>query len=261
VPADEVVAQVKRLAASGFAEVVLTGIHVGLYGQDLAPPGSLLELTGRIGRETSLRRLRLGSMEPLEIGSELIEAVAASPLLCPHFHIPLQSGDDAVLQRMNRHYGADFFRHLVGDIRRRVPAAAIGCDVITGFPGETEREFENTLRLLEELPVTHLHVFPFSRRPGTPAADMPGQIPGNVAKARAAQLRELGERKLEAFSRGFIGRTLEVVVEGKGRAGERKGLTDNYLSVLFSGPADLEGKPVSVVIEEWTPQALRGRLA
>jgi threonylcarbamoyladenosine tRNA methylthiotransferase MtaB len=149
----------------------------------------------------------------------------------------------------------------VGDIRRRVPAAAIGCDVITGFPGETEREFENTLRLLEELPVTHLHVFPFSRRPGTPAADMPGQIPGNVAKARAAQLRELGERKLEAFSRGFIGRTLEVVVEGKGRAGERKGLTDNYLSVLFSGPADLEGKPVSVVIEEWTPQALRGRLA
>jgi threonylcarbamoyladenosine tRNA methylthiotransferase MtaB len=260
VPADEVVRQVGGLAGSGFAEVVLTGIHVGLYGRDLEPPCSLLDLAGRIERETALRRLRLGSMEPLEISPELIGFVADSPLLCPHFHIPLQSGDDAVLRRMNRHYGADFFRSLSVHILRRVPDAAIGCDVITGFPGETEQEFENTRRLLEELPVTHLHVFPFSRRPGTPAADMPGQVPGRIAKDRATLLREMGERKLEKFSRSFIGRTLEVVVEGKGRAGERKGLTGNYLSVFFAGTDDLEGKLVPIIIEDWTDKGLRGRI-
>ncbi len=260
VPADEVVRQVDGLAVSGFAEVVLTGIHVGLYGQDLEPPCSLLDLAGRIERETALRRLRLGSMEPLEISPELIGFVAGSPLLCPHFHIPLQSGDDAVLRRMNRHYHADFFRRLTADIRRRVPDAAIGCDVITGFPGETDQEFENTLRLLEKVPVTHLHVFPFSRRPGTPAADMPGQVPGRIAKDRAALLRDLGERKLEEFARSFIGRTLEVVVEGKGRAGERKGLTGNYLNVFFAGTDDLEGKLVPIIIEDWTDKGLRGRL-
>jgi threonylcarbamoyladenosine tRNA methylthiotransferase MtaB len=260
VPADEVVRQVEILAGSGFAEVVLTGIHIGLYGQDLNPPCSLLDLAARIEGETALRRLRLGSVEPQEISPELIGFVTGSTLLCPHFHIPLQSGDDTVLRRMNRHYGADFFRSLTIDIRRRAPDAAIGCDVITGFPGETEQEFENTRRLLEELPVTHLHVFPFSRRPGTPAADMPGQVSGRIARERAALLRDLGERKLEAFARNFIGRTLEVVVEGKGRAGERKGLSDNYLSVFFAGESDLEGKLVSVFIEDWTDRGLRGRL-
>jgi threonylcarbamoyladenosine tRNA methylthiotransferase MtaB len=162
---------------------------------------------------------------------------------------------------MNRHYGADYFRRLTTDIRRRVPDAAIGCDVITGFPGETDQEFENTRRLLEDLPVTHLHVFPFSRRPGTPAADMPGQVPGRIAKDRAALLRELGERKLADFSRSFIGRTLEVVVEGRSRAGERKGLTGNYLSVFFTGANDLEGKLVPITIEDWTNKGLRGRMA
>jgi threonylcarbamoyladenosine tRNA methylthiotransferase MtaB len=260
VPPDEVMRQVDGLAGSGFAEVVLTGIHVGLYGQDLKPPCSLLELAGRIERETALRRLRLGSMEPLEISAELIGAMVDSPLLCPHFHIPLQSGDDVVLRRMNRHYGAEFFRSLTVDIRRRMADAAIGCDVITGFPGETELEFENTRRLLEDLPVTHLHVFPFSRRPGTPAADMPGQVPGRIARERAALLRDLGERKLEEFARSFLGSTLEVVVEGKGRAGERKGLTGNYLSVFFAGDGDLEGKLVPVIIEDWTDRGLRGRM-
>ena len=260
VPPDEVAGQVDRLAVEGFAEVVLTGIHVGAYGRDLQPPGSLLDLVERLQRETPVRRLRLGSMEPLEVSDELIRAVADSPVLCPHFHIPLQSGDDAVLQRMNRHYDADFFRRLVNDIRCHLPDAAIGCDVITGFPGETEREFANTLRLIEELPVTHLHVFPFSRRPGTPAAEMAGQVSGPVARERAARLRELGEIKLAEFSRGFIGRTLDLVVEGRRLGGKSKGLTGNYLSVNFPCSTDLEGRLVSVVIENWTAEGLRGRL-
>jgi threonylcarbamoyladenosine tRNA methylthiotransferase MtaB len=261
VPMDQVVRQVEQLTDRGFAEVVLTGIHVGAYGQDLQPPCSLLQLVDRIQRDTAVRRLRLGSMEPLEISPELIRAAAGSTIICPHFHIPLQSGDDAVLERMNRHYGADFFRRLVNDIRRRLPDAAIGCDVITGFPGESEQEFTNTLRLIEELPLTHLHVFPFSRRPGTPAADMPNQIAAPVARERAARLRELGEEKLAEFSGSFIGRTLEVVVEGRGRGGQSKGLTGNYLSVTFSCPAELEGRLVPVVIEDRTGDGLKGRLA
>jgi threonylcarbamoyladenosine tRNA methylthiotransferase MtaB len=149
---------------------------------------------------------------------------------------------------------------LVNDIRCRLPDAAIGCDVITGFPGETEREFANTLRLIEELPVTHLHVFPFSRRPGTPAAEMAGQVSGPVARERAARLREMGETKLAEFSRGFIGRTLDLVVEGRRLGGKSKGLTGNYLSVNFPCSTDLEGRLVPVVIENWTAEGLGGRL-
>lgn len=259
-PPEQVIHQVVELTSNGFAEVVLTGIHVGAYGHDLQPASSLLHLIASVEKETPVARLRLGSMEPLEVSNELIEAVAESPVLCPHFHIPLQSGDDAVLQRMNRHYSADSFRSLINHIRRRLPDGAIGCDVITGFPGETETEFGNTLRLIEELPITHLHVFPYSRRPGTPAADMPGQISGRIARDRAAQLRVLGEKKLEEFSRRFIGRTLEVVVEGGGKGGRGKGLTGNYLSVTFACSSNLEGRLMAVAINSWTAAGLEGQL-
>jgi threonylcarbamoyladenosine tRNA methylthiotransferase MtaB len=232
VPPEEVLLQVERLTANGYPEIVLTGIHIGGYGVDLEPTLSLLELVRRIGVETGVGRLRLGSLEPTEIPGALVETVASSRILCPHFHIPLQAGDDAVLRRMNRHYDAAFFRDLVEDIHRRIPDAAIGLDVITGFPGETETEFENSFRLVESLPVSYLHVFPFSRRPGTPAATMAGQLPGDLIRKRAARLRALGGKKNREFARRFIGRNLEVVVEG-GRSGElRRGLSRNFLSLL-----------------------------
>ena len=257
---EKVLEQVGRLSANGYPEVVLTGIHIGGYGRDLNPPASLLELVRLLEAETTVPRLRLGSIEPTEIPEELVEAVAASNVLCPHFHIPLQAGSDAVLGRMNRHYTTAFFRTLTESIRRRIPDAAIGLDVIAGFPGETEVEFAETCRLIEDLPVTHLHVFPFSRRPGTPAAEMTDQVPGDVARDRAAKIRALGEEKNRAFAAAFVGRTLEVVVEGTKVDGRHKGLSRNYLSVYLDGPEGLEGKMVEVRVDDASSAGLEGRL-
>jgi len=258
---NEVVEQIRTLTARGYAEVVLTGIHIGGYGLDLTPATSLLELVERIEGETELSRLRLGSLEPTEISEALIARVADSAILCPHFHIPLQAGDNAVLRRMNRHYDTRFFRDLVRRIHRRLPDAAIGLDLITGFPGESTDEFANTAHLIEELPVSHLHVFPFSRRPGTPAATMAGQVHGATIKERAARLRELGERKHREFAQSFIGRTLEVVVERGAGRGACRGLTPNYLNVLFPGNPRLAGRRLAVTVDDWRDEALHGRPA
>ncbi len=258
VPQEAVLDQVRQLVPD-FPEIVLTGIHIGGYGSDLQPKTTLLTLVHRIEGETKVRRLRLGSLEPTEIPPALIEAVAVSPVLCPHFHIPLQAGDDAVLQRMNRHYDTSFFRALVSDIHTRLPEAAIGLDVIAGFPGETEAEFARTCRLIEDLPVSHLHVFPFSKRPGTPAAAMAEQLPGALIKERAVRLRQIGEAKQAEFARRFIGQTLEVVVEGGNKKGMRRGLTGNYLAVAFSGGNLVEGDIVPVRITGWTAAGLQGK--
>ncbi|MBE0598345.1 MAG: tRNA (N(6)-L-threonylcarbamoyladenosine(37)-C(2))-methylthiotransferase MtaB [Desulfuromonadales bacterium] len=251
--------QVRALVAAGYPEIVLTGIHIGGYGADLTPPTSLLALVRALQEESGLRRLRLGSIEPTEIPLELIEAVAASEILCPHFHIPLQAGDDAVLRRMNRVYDTAFFRTLIEAIHHRLPEAAIGLDLIAGFPGESEEEFANTLRLVQELPVTHLHVFPFSRRPGTPAATMPEQVAGELIKGRAARLRELGAVKQAAFARRFIGRQLEVVVEKGVRGGWRSGLSRHYLPVRFTGEAT-EGELRRLRVTALAEDGLHGEL-
>ena len=259
VAAEQVLGQIRDLCAAGYPELVLTGIHIGAYGLDLNPADSLLALVRRIEGETAVRRLRLGSLEPQELSPELLEAVVASKVVCPHLHLPLQSGDDEVLQRMNRHYTADFFRRQVAAIHAGLPGAAIGLDVITGFPGETDEAFRRTLTLIEELPVSHLHVFPFSRRPGTPAARMGGQVPGPLARERAAELRALGEAKLQAFSRRVIGDTLELVVEGRNRGGWQQGLSRHYLTVSFEVGEKLADRTVQVKVTEWTEQGLRGR--
>jgi threonylcarbamoyladenosine tRNA methylthiotransferase MtaB len=258
VPPAKVLYEIDRLTDAGFPEIVLTGIHIGGYGADLQPLCSLTELVGRIARETAVPRLRLGSLEPLEIPSSLLDEAARAEIFCPHFHIPLQAGDDGVLKRMNRHYDVAFFRDLVTKIRSRFPEAAIGLDVITGFPGETEAEFDNTLRLIADLPVTYLHVFPFSKRPGTPAATLPDQVPAQVARERAARLRKLGEDKNRDFARQFLGRILDVVVEGGRSEGLFRGITRNYLAVRFTGGEDLEGKVSQVRIREWTEAGLTG---
>jgi threonylcarbamoyladenosine tRNA methylthiotransferase MtaB len=257
----QVISQLCRLAARDAAEIVLTGIHIGAYGLDLRPPTSLLDLLRRIETETAVRRLRLGSIEPTEIDPALIAHLAASTVVCPHLHIPLQAGDDTVLQRMRRSYGHKDFRTLVRQIRAALPEAAIGLDVIAGFPGESAAEFANTVHLIEDLPVTHLHVFPFSRRPGTAAATMPGHLPGNIKKARAEQLRRLGAAKLAVFAGGFVGRELEVVVEGGGKGGLLKGLTRNYLEVRFAGPAELVGRCAAVRVLAAENGVLSGQLA
>ena len=257
---EQVLAQVRDFVAQDYPEIVLTGIHIGGYGSDLTPPTSLTALLRRLLAGTGVQRLRLGSIEPTEIPAELLDLLATSPALCPHLHIPLQAGDDAVLARMGRHYDGAFFRALVARIHARLPAAAIGLDVIVGFPGETDAEFANTFALIESLPVSHLHVFPFSRRPGTPAASMPAQVPAEVARARAAQLRTLGEEKQQAFAARFVGQTLEVVVEG-GKGKERRGIARNYLAVRFAGGEELIGRTATVRIVAAADGELRGVLA
>ncbi len=257
---DEVVVQVRGLVEAGFQEVVLTGIHVGGYGADLQPVTSLFELVQRIETETKLCRLRLGSIEPTEIPEALIDAVVASSILCPHFHIPLQAGDDAVLKRMGRTYDTTFFAELVKRIRAKLPDAAIALDVITGFPGESEEEFENTFRLIESLPITDLHVFPYSKRPGTPAAAMSNQVPGDVSRGRAERLRQLAAHKQALFAQGFIGKILEVVVENPSQDGTLKGVSRNYLDVRFAGKAALAGARVEVRAVHREGGVLKGQL-
>ena len=260
VPEDQVVEQIRTLVEQGFHETVLTGIHIGGYGLDFSTPGSLLSLVRRIEAETDLSRLRLGSIEPNELHPALIEQVATSGIICPHLHIPLQAGDNAVLERMNRHYSANDFRRLISAVTDTIPGISIGLDVIVGFPGETEDEFSNTLKLIESLPISSLHVFPFSKRTGTPAASMSDQVPGDVSKQRAARLRAVSDQKHQAFARSFVGKTVDVIVENSTEKALQKGMTRHYLPVCFSADDIEAGSLVEVEIKSYGSGGLVGCL-
>jgi len=254
---EEILAQIDGLVESGFLEVVLTGIHVGGYGADLSPPTTLNELVKRIESESAIHRLRLGSIEPTELTDELLETLTSSLIVCPHLHIPLQAGNDAVLQRMGRTYSRDFFQQLMGNVRSALPSAAICLDVITGFPGETDREFNDTYDFIAGLPITDLHVFPYSKRPGTPAAAMIDQVPGSVSKGRAEKLRSLAKVKYKRFAEGYINQELEVIVESGDKKGLMKGLSRNYLDLRFPGDQLLVGQCVKVKPIAWDDYFLR----
>lgn len=260
VPVPAVVEQMQKLSAAGYPEIVLTGIHIGQYGLDFDPASSLLTLLQRIEQSGFNGRLRLGSIEPTEFSNELLRYIVDSEWICPHFHIPLQAGDDDILKRMNRHYSTGFFAQLIEQIRGYLPDAAIGTDIISGFPGERERQFEKTRQLLEHLSLTHLHVFPFSRRQGTPAAEMKGQLPGNVIKDRAEKLRKIGEDKLTAYADRFVGRILEIVVENGELNGCKKGLAQNYLQVQVSSEIIRPGTLVQVKIDGSCSGVLSGHI-
>ena len=257
---DEILQQIDGLVAAGFQEIVLTGIHIGGYGADLDTPMSLNDLVRRIEFETGIRRLRLGSIEPTELTEELLETVASSQVICQHLHIPLQAGNDRVLQRMKRTYNTEFFGQLLERVRASIPDAAICLDVITGFPGETEEEFESAYNFISRLPLTDLHVFPYSKRPGTPAAGYSDQVPGDVSKARAERLRHLAAEKHRSFAEGFIGEELEIVVESGEKEGLLKGVSRNYLDIRFSGEAALSGQCVMVKPVCWQGESLHAML-
>jgi threonylcarbamoyladenosine tRNA methylthiotransferase MtaB len=237
--AADVVAQVGALVDAGYREVVLTGVHLGTWGRDLRPRATLAGLLARLVELPGLERLRLSSIEPTEFTPELLALLAATPKVCPHLHVPLQSGSAAVLRAMGRPYGPEAFAALVGTLAATLPSPAIGADLIAGFPGETEEDFAQTVRLVRSLPLTYLHVFPYSRRPGTAAAAMGGQVPPGDRERRAAALRELGDALSHAFRERHVGSTVRALVQGQpGRArGATYGLTGNYLSVLVPGAA------------------------
>ncbi len=232
---DDALEGIRTFARQGFQEVVLTGIHLGAFGLDLSPATSLQELLSIAEHEKIVPRLRLGSIEPTEISAELIELIATGQTLCPHLHIPLQSGDDGVLAAMNRPYNSDFFRELIGKLIAAAPSLCIGTDIIAGFPGETAEAFERGYRFLEKLPLAYFHVFPFSPRQGTPAATMPDPVPPAVVKKRAEALRILSLRKKRAYFESFLGREVQVLIQEKRNGGNLKGLSRNYLSVAISG--------------------------
>ena len=261
-PLEDVLQAVDGLAKAGFQEVVLTGIHLGAYGRDLTPAADLADLMSRIASKGSIARVRVSSVEPFELTDKVIQQMAASEIFCRHFHIPLQSGDDVILRKMGRPYSHKDFKALIDNIHGVMPDAAIGVDTLIGFPGETEAAFENTYALVAGLPISYLHVFPFSARPGTPAANLPDKPDPRVIKARAERIRELGHQKRMAFYRGFEGASLPVLIEGKRdkATGLLKGLSSNYLPVLIEGAEDLQNKIVDVKIQKLEYNKLFGVL-
>jgi threonylcarbamoyladenosine tRNA methylthiotransferase MtaB len=247
---EEVIRNMSNLVGLGYRETVLAGIHLGSYGLDMEPPSSLASLLRSIEDEGISCRIRLSSIEPTEFDDDLIDLISSSPTICNHLHIPLQSGDDELLKRMNRHYTSNFFKDLVKKLVSAIPDLNIGVDVIVGFPGESHENFTNTVSVIEELPIGYLHVFPYSRRPGTPAADFPDQVDSKTIKKRGKILRCLGSRKREEFYRRFLGKRLSILVESKKDVGTKylKGFSRNYIPVLIDVGDDVVNEEIPVTI-------------
>ena len=268
-PTERVIAEVRTLVEAGYREVVISGINLGRWGRDLVVDGrsslvvgeqdlaegcvSSEQHSGQDGERrttndqrlealirailarTSLEKLRISSVEPMDWSDELIELVASSSRIAKHAHVPMQSGSDAVLRRMHRKYRPWHYREKILKIRQAMPYAAIGADVMVGFPGESEAEFAETRRMIEELPFTYLHVFTYSARPGTPAAGAAGQVPVGLARERNAELREIAARKKAAFMKSLVGSTVEAITLQSGGAGFTEALTENYLKMKIPG--------------------------
>jgi threonylcarbamoyladenosine tRNA methylthiotransferase MtaB len=264
-PADEIVAEVQAQRAAGHQEVVLTGVHIGAYGQDRQgshATGNLWALVRRILAETDVPRLRLSSIEPWDL-PEWALGLWEDARLCRHLHLPLQSGCDATLRRMARRYTSAEFSALVTAARRAIPDLAVTSDVIVGFPGETEAEFAESLAFLEGLELARIHVFPYSVRAGTPAAQMPHQVPPPVKAERARAMRALAATSEQAFQRKFIGRTMTVLWESAQPEEEGlvwSGLTDNYLRVYTGSTGPLANTLSATRLVALTRNGLRGEL-
>ncbi len=226
----------KTLKERGFKEVVLTGIHLGSYGLDLSPPYPLQKLIESLERGETPGRIRLSSIEPTDFSSSLILTLSQSKKVCPHLHIPIQSGDDDLLKRMNRGYDRSFLIDLILSLKEKISDVSIGADFIIGFPGETEERFKRTYQLIETLPLSYLHVFPFSKRKGTLASQLSPQLPESRIKERTDLIRRLGREKRQAFLRQFLNKELDVLVEDRRdkKTGEWIGLSRNYIPVLLN---------------------------
>jgi len=246
------VSRIHAFADQGFKEVVLTGIHLGAYGLDLVPQTSLLAVLEKLESDDGLSgmRIRISSFEPKEFSNDLIDFISRSERICPHLHISLQSGDAEILKRMRRPYTPGFFKDLCRKLSAKLPDINIGIDVIAGFPGETENCFANTYDLITGLPCTYLHVFPYSRREGTVAAELDGQVPDDVKKKRVQKLIALSSQKKAAYYSRYLDREVAVLVEGKRdkHSGMLRGFSRNYIPVLFEGGDSLMGTEVPVHI-------------
>ena len=235
-PLRQILVEVNTLVAAGYREVVISGINLGRWGRDLAPEGSrFADLIRAVLKDTALEKLRISSVEPMDWSDELIRLMAESPRIAKLAHVPMQSGSDRVLRGMHRKYRPWHYREKIEKIRTAMPTAAIGADLMVGFPGETEQDFEKTRRMVEELPLTYLHVFTYSPRPGTPAAAMHNQVPTIAARERNRVLRELAAEKKQAFMRSFVGKAVEAITLSGFDDTHTECLTDNYLKLRLLG--------------------------
>jgi len=271
-PLERVLTEVRSLVSAGYREVVISGINLGRWGRDLEgsrqhsalsiqPSGHRFEeLVLAILQETSLEKLRISSVEPMDWSEELIELIATSSRIAKHAHVPLQSASDAVLRRMHRKYRPWHYREKITKIRNAMPSAAIGADVMVGFPGETELEFAETQRMIEDLPFTYLHVFTYSPRPGTPAATHINQVPVAVARDRNHVLREIAAAKRTSFMRAQVGRVVEAITLRSGDDESTEALTDNYLKMKIHGRLE-SNRWVEVRVQQAGVDVLEGRVA
>jgi threonylcarbamoyladenosine tRNA methylthiotransferase MtaB len=241
-----VMAALDDLHARGFKEVVLTGVHLGGYGKDLDPPVNLADLLEMIAERCPIERVRISSLDPEELSDRIVEIISGSEKFCPHLHLPLQSGDDETLLRMRRRYERDYFRDRVERVLNAWPNAAIGTDLIVGFPGETGAHFESYFNFVESMPLAYFHVFPYSVRAGTTAAKFSGRVKPPEIKRRATAMRELGDRKRMEFAGRFVGSKLKVLLEERGPDGKLRGYSRNYVRVSAQGPDELTNREVEV---------------
>jgi threonylcarbamoyladenosine tRNA methylthiotransferase MtaB len=226
-PLPQVMRDIECAAAAGYREIVLTGVHLGSYGRDLEAPSSLTELVSRLAEWPDDVLFRISSLEPMDCTADIVEAAAQSPRIAPHFHLPLQHGADDILRAMRRPYTAAAYRTLVDRIRTRIPDASIGSDIIVGFPGEAPAHFDEMRARLEDLPLTHIHVFPYSDRPGTEASGLVEKVDGAMTRARGSEVRAIGERMVTRFRESQRGTTRRALTVDDGWSA----VTDNYLKI------------------------------
>jgi threonylcarbamoyladenosine tRNA methylthiotransferase MtaB len=233
---EDVLREAARVAAAGFKEIALTGVHLGSYGRDLTPHWSLIDLLRAIDRSTDPSTastvadgtlFRISSLEPMDCTREIVDLIVGSDRFAPHFHLPLQHASNRILAAMRRPYTVEYYASLVDDIRARIPHASIGSDVIVGFPGETEDDFERLATYLEQSPLTHLHVFPYSDRPGTPASQMGSRVSGAEIRDRGRRVRAIGQRLATRFRDSQVGTSHRALTLEDGRVA----VTGNYLKL------------------------------
>lgn len=255
-PIDSIREEAHRLAESGFDEIVLTGIHLGAYGRELAEDIDLADAAQAVLDAGHVKRLRIGSLESIEVSPKLLALLKEDGRICHHLHLPLQAGHDTVLKAMNRHYTASEFQDLLAHLLEEVPDLAISTDIIVGFPGETDEIFEQTLDYVRSLPLARIHVFPYSRRKGTPAASYPNQVPEQVKKERAHRMGELAEQLARDYHKTWVGQDVEILVE-RCIDGRIEGLTPQYVRVYADGQAE-EGTFVTIHAEKVIDEGLWG---
>ncbi|MBI5059123.1 tRNA (N(6)-L-threonylcarbamoyladenosine(37)-C(2))-methylthiotransferase MtaB [candidate division KSB1 bacterium] len=255
-----VVERARVLADHGFAELVLTGVALGTYGFDLGNRGALATLLFELEKVEGLKRIRLGSVEPWAISDRMLDVVAGSTRICPHLHIPLQSGEDGVLHRMNRRYSTKQIEHVFDYAYGLRDDWGFGSDIIVGFPGESRNDFEQTCRFLSDLPLSYLHIFPYSTRPGTPATRLPGQVGEQEKRTRAGALAEIDQRKRMEFRQRSLGRVARVLFENRLVGPLLAGHSDNYLDVYVTPAAELPGRIRSVKLVDLHPAGVVGEI-